>query len=51
MTVNANSIVQNVIHIKNGIMIHANASVKGITRAKKIIVGILTHVFVRIASV
>ena len=49
--VNANSIVQHVIQIKNGRMKHANISVKIIVNAKKIIVGILAHVFVRIASI
>ena len=49
--VNANSIVQYVIQIKNGRMKHANISVKIIVNAKKIIVGILAHVFVRIASI
>ena len=39
--VNENSIVQHAIQIKNQIMINANASVKNIVRAKKIIVGIL----------
>ena len=41
MIVNANSIVQHVIRIKNVIMIYANASVKNIVRAEKIIFGIL----------
>ena len=31
-------------------MMNTNASVKNIVRARKIIVGILAHVFVRIAS-
>ena len=44
--VNANSIAQHVVQIKNGIIINANANVKSISRAKKIIVGILPHVFV-----
>ena len=48
---NANSIVQRVIQIKNRIIIHFNVNVKIITHAKKIIVGILAHVFVRIASI
>ena len=51
MIVNANSILQHVIQIKNGIMEHVNASVKIIVSAKKIIVGIRAHVFVRIASI
>ena len=49
MIVNANSIVQYVIKIKNGIINHVN--VKIIVRAKKIIVGILAHVFVRVLSI
>ena len=49
--VNARSIVQHVIQIKNGIMINVNVNVKIIVRAKKIIVRILAHVFVRIGSI
>ena len=48
---NANSIVQYVIQTKNGIMSHVNVSVKIIVHAKKIIVGILAHVFVRMRSI
>ena len=51
MIINANLIVQHVIQVKNGMMIHANASVKIIVFAKKIIIGILAHVFVRTASI
>ena len=47
----ANSIVQHVIQIKNGIIKHVNMNVKIIVSAKKIIVGILIHVFVRIVSI
>ena len=47
--VTANSIVQHVIRIKNGIIKHVNVNVK--IGAKKIIVGILAHVFVRIVSI
>ena len=47
VTVNANSIVEYRIQIKNGMIKHANVNVKIIVRAKKIIVGIL---FVRIVS-
>ena len=36
---------------KNGIIKHVNAIVKIIISAKNIIVGILAHVFVRIASI
>ena len=42
--VNVHSIAKLVIQIKNGIMINSNSSIKIIIRAKKIIVGILTHV-------
>ena len=48
--VNANSIVQHVIQIKKGIIINVNKSPKSIARAKKIIFGILAHVFVRIGD-
>ena len=50
MIVNANSIAQYVIQIKNGITINANASVKNIEHAKEIVLGILAHVFVRTVS-
>ena len=40
-----------IIQIKNGIMKHVNASVKIIVSAKKITVGILANVFVRIGSI
>ena len=49
--VNANSIVQHVIQTKNGIRKHVNMNVKIIIRAKQIIVGILAHVFARMASI
>ena len=49
--VNAISIVQHVIQIKNRIMKHVNVNVKIIINTKKIIVGILAHVFVRIESI
>ena len=48
MIVNASSIVQHVIQSKNKILINVSVSVKSITRAKQIIVGILARVFVRI---
>ena len=48
---NGNSIVQHVIQIKNGIMKHVNVNVKIIISVKKIIVGILAHVFVRTANI
>ena len=50
MIVNASSLVQHVIQIKSEIIINVNASVKSIAHAKKIIVGILAHVFVKIVS-
>ena len=49
--VNANSIVQHVIRIKNGIIQHVNVNVKIIVSTKQIILGTLPHVFVRIASI
>ena len=42
---NANSIVQQVIQIKNGIIKHVNVNVNIIVKAEKIIFGILAHVF------
>ena len=49
--VNANSIVQHVFQVKNGIIKHVNVNVKIITSVKKIIFRILPHVFVRIVSI
>ena len=49
--VNTNSIVQQVIEIKNGIMINVNVSVKSTVHVKKVLVGILAQVFVRIVNV
>ena len=49
--VNANSVVQYVIQIKNGIIKHVNVNVRIIVSAKKITFGILPHVFVRIVSI
>ena len=51
MIVNANSVIQRVIQIKNGIIKHVNASAKIIPLEKKIVAGILAHVFMRIASI
>ena len=51
MIVNANLIVQHVIKIKNGSIKHVNVNVKIITSAKNIIVRILAHVSVQIASI
>ena len=50
MIVNASSIVQHMIQIKNGIIINVYVSVKRIAGAKKIIVGILVHVFMKKGS-
>ena len=49
--VNANSIVQQVIQKKNGVIKHVSVNVKIIVSAKKILVGILVHVFQRIVSI
>ena len=51
VVVNANSIVQHVIHIKNGVTIHLKVNVKIIVSAKKIAVRILEYKFIRIASI
>ena len=48
--VNANSIVQHAIQIKNGIIKEVNVNVKVIS-VKKIIAVILAHVFVKIANI
>ena len=40
-----------VLKDKNGIMINANGSIKNIVRSKKIILGILEYVFVRMVSI
>ena len=48
---NANSVIQRVIQIKNGIIKHVNASAKITPHEKKIVAGILAHVFMRIASI
>ena len=37
--------------MKNGIIKHVNVNIKIIESVKKIIVGTLTHVFVRIGSI
>ena len=51
VVLNANSIVQHVTQIKNGIIEHVNVNVNVIVSAKKIIVGILAHELLRIASI
>ena len=50
MILNANSILQHVIQTKNGIMKHFNVRVTIIVSAKKIMVEILAHIFVRNAN-
>ena len=49
--VNTNSIEQHVTQITNEIIIHVNVNVKIIVSVKKIIVVILAHTLVRIASI
>ena len=44
-------IVQHVIQIKNGITKYVNVNVKSIVYVKKILVGILAQVFVRMISI
>ena len=47
----ANSLVQHVIKIKNRITKHVNVSIKFFVSARKVIVGILAHVFVRMINI
>ena len=47
VTANANSIVYNLIQIKNGITKHVYVNEKIMVIAENIIVGSLAHVFVR----
>ena len=49
--VNKNSIVRHVIQIKNGIIKHVNMNAKTILSVKKIVVRIVAHAVVRIASI
>ena len=51
MITNANSIVQHIIQIKNGIMEYIKVSVKIIKLANKIIVGSLAHAPARTVSI
>ena len=51
MIVNAYSIVQHAVQTKNGMMINVNFSLKSVAHAKKIVVGILSHVFARIVGI
>ena len=48
---NANLIVQHVIQIKIGKIKHVNMRVKITVCAKKIVAGIITHVFVKILDI
>ena len=45
MIINENSIVHHVIQYKNGIIKHVNVNVQIIISVKKVIVGVLAHVF------
>ena len=47
----AKAIVQHVIHYNNGIIKHVSVNAKIIVSAKKIIVGIQAHVFVKTVSI
>ena len=49
--VNASLVVQHVIQIKKGIMVHFNVSVKIIAREIRIMAEILPDVFVRMVSI
>ena len=51
VVVNESSIGQLTIQNKNGIIKHVNVNVKIFVHAKKIIVGILAHAFVRTVSI
>ena len=42
---------KNTIQIIRGIMVNANVSIKNIIHVKKIILGILIHVFVRMENI
>ena len=49
--VNVNLVKENVIQINGGITINVDVSVKNMTYVKKIILGILVHVFVKMEKV
>ena len=51
VVVNASSVVQHVIQIKNGIIKQVNVNVKIIVSAENIIAEILAYVFVRMVSI
>ena len=48
---NANSMVQHLIQIENGIIKHVDMNVKIIVHARKIIVRVLAYIFVRVISI
>ena len=50
VVLNADSTIQHIIQIKNGI-IDVSANVESIIHAKKAIVGILAHIFLRIVDI
>ena len=50
VVVNSNSMVQHIIQLNNRVIKHVDVNVKVLAYTKKSIVGILAHVFVRIAS-
>ena len=50
MNVNVNLMEQNVIQINGGILINVDVSVKNIIYVKKIMFGILLHVFVKMGK-
>ena len=51
MILNARSMVQDVIQIRNSIIKHVNGNINTIASAKKITVGILPQVFTRIVNI
>ena len=51
MIANAKPTAQYKLQIKNGKIINVTVSVKSSVRAKKIIVGILAHVLVRVVGI
>ena len=48
---NVNLMEENVIHIKSGIMINLDVSVKNIIYVKKVIFGILLHIVVKMVNI
>ena len=51
MNVNVNLMEENVIEIKSGITVDVDANVKNIIYMKKIISGILLHIFAKIVNI